>query len=153
VRRESMRIAVMGGTGVLGRHTVEALRRSGHDTVVIARSRGVDISSGQGLEDALVGVDAVIDVTNLQAPDAEATRNLFAAATRNLLAAEQRARVQHHVLLSIVGIDRLEATRTSLANAGRRSFSPTVRFRLQSNAPLNSTSSPGWWLRGRARVR
>jgi uncharacterized protein YbjT (DUF2867 family) len=103
-----MRIAVIGGTGVVGRHTVEALRRAGHDAVVVARSRGVDISTGEGLDDALVGVDTVIDVTNLQAPDAEATRNLFTAATRNRLAAEQRARVRHHVLLSIVGIDRLE---------------------------------------------
>lgn len=103
-----MRIAVIGGTGVVGRHTVEALRRLGHDTVVVARSRGVDISTGEGLDDALVRVDAVIDVTNIQGPDAEATRNLFAAATRNLLAAEQRARVRHHVLLSIVGIDRVE---------------------------------------------
>jgi uncharacterized protein YbjT (DUF2867 family) len=101
-----MRIAVIGGTGVIGRHTVEALRRSRHDTVVIARSRGVDISSGQGLEDALVGVGTVIDVTNLQAPDGEATRNLFAAATRNLLAAEQRAQVRHHVLLSLVDMAR-----------------------------------------------
>jgi hypothetical protein len=49
-----------------------------------------------------VGVDAVIDVTNIQARDAEATRILFGTATRNLLAAEQRARVRHHVLLSIV---------------------------------------------------
>jgi hypothetical protein len=45
-----------------------------------------------------VGVDAVIDVTNIQARDAEATRILFGTATRNLLAAEQRARVRHHVL-------------------------------------------------------
>jgi uncharacterized protein YbjT (DUF2867 family) len=103
-----MRIAVIGGTGVAGRHTVEALRRAGHDTIVVARSRGVDIATGEGLDDALVGVDTVIDVTNIQAPDAEATRNLFAAATRNLLAAEQHARVRHHVLLSIVGIDRLD---------------------------------------------
>jgi uncharacterized protein YbjT (DUF2867 family) len=103
-----MRMAVIGGTGVVGRHTVEALRRAGHDTVVVARSRGVDIATGEGLDDALVGVDTVIDVTNMQAPDAEATEELFAAATRNLLAAEQRARVRHHVLLSIVGIDRLE---------------------------------------------
>ena len=29
-----MRIAVLGGTGVAGRHTVEALRRAGHDTIV-----------------------------------------------------------------------------------------------------------------------
>jgi uncharacterized protein YbjT (DUF2867 family) len=103
-----MRIAVIGGTGVVGRHTVEALRRAGHDTVVVARSCGVDISTGEGLDDALVGVETVIDVSNIQAPDAEATRRLFAAATRNLLAAEQCARVRHHMLLSIVGIDRLE---------------------------------------------
>jgi UDP-glucose 4-epimerase len=48
-----MRIAVIGGTGVVGRHTVETLRRSGHDTVVVARSRGVDISTGEGLDDVL----------------------------------------------------------------------------------------------------
>jgi uncharacterized protein YbjT (DUF2867 family) len=103
-----MRIAVIGGTGVVGRHTVEALRGAGHDIIVVARTRGVNVLTGEGLDDALVGVDAVIDVTNVQAPDAQATQNLFAAATRNLLAAEQRAQVRHHVLLSIVGVDRLE---------------------------------------------
>jgi uncharacterized protein YbjT (DUF2867 family) len=103
-----MRIAVIGGTGVAGRHTVEALRRAGHDAVVVARSRGVDVSTGKGLDDALVGVDAVIDVTNVQALDAEATRKLFANATGNILAAEQRAEVGHHVMLSIVGVDHIE---------------------------------------------
>jgi uncharacterized protein YbjT (DUF2867 family) len=103
-----MRIAVIGGTGVVGHHTVEALRRAGHDAVVIARSRGVDVSTGEGLDAALVGVDAVIDVTNVQAPDVAATRNLFAVATGNLLAAEQRAHVHHHVVLSIVGLERVE---------------------------------------------
>jgi uncharacterized protein YbjT (DUF2867 family) len=103
-----MRIAVIGGTGMAGRHTVRALQQAGHDTVVIARSRGVDVTTGQGLDDALAGVQAVIDVTNVQAADARAARELFAAATRHLLAAEQRARVRHHVLLSIVGVDRME---------------------------------------------
>jgi uncharacterized protein YbjT (DUF2867 family) len=103
-----MRIAVIGGTGVVGRYTVEALRRAGHETIVVGRAHGVDVSTGKGLDDALVGVDTVIDVTNIQGPDAGATRNLFATVTRNLLAAAQRARVRHHVLLSIVGIDRLE---------------------------------------------
>ena len=37
-----MRIAVIGGTGVVGHHTVEALRRAGHDIVVVARSHGVN---------------------------------------------------------------------------------------------------------------
>ena len=103
-----MRIAVIGGTGVVGRHTVEVLRGAGHDIIVVARARGVNVLTGEGLDDALVGVDAVIDVTNVQAANAQATQDLFAAATRNLLGAEQRAQVRHHVLLSIVGVDRLE---------------------------------------------
>ena len=81
-----MRIAVIGGTGLVGRHTVEALRGAGHVIIVVARARGVNVLTGEGLDDALVGVDAVIDVSNVQAPDAQATQHFFAAATRNLLA-------------------------------------------------------------------
>ena len=33
-----MRIAVAGGTGVVGRYVVEAARAAGHETVVISRS-------------------------------------------------------------------------------------------------------------------
>jgi uncharacterized protein YbjT (DUF2867 family) len=103
-----MRVAVIGGTGVAGRHTVAALRRAGHEAVAVARSRGVDVTTGDGLAEALAGVHVVVDVSAMQAGDAEATRNLFGTATRNLLAAEQRARVRHHVLLSIVGLDLIE---------------------------------------------
>jgi len=103
-----MRIAVVGGTGLVGRHTVTALRRAGHDAVVLARSLGVDAATGEGLDQALRGVEAVIDATNVQAADPRAVREGFGAVTRHLLAAERRARVQHHVLLSIVGIDRIE---------------------------------------------
>jgi len=53
-----MRVAVIGGTGIAGRHTVAALRRAGQDTVVVSRSRGVDVSTGKGLDDALAGVAA-----------------------------------------------------------------------------------------------
>jgi len=104
-----MRIAVIGGTGMAGRHTVDAMRRAGHEPVVLSRSHGVDVTTGRGLDEALARVDAVIDATNVQAGDADASRSLFATAARNLLAAEERATVRHHVLLSIVGIDRLEA--------------------------------------------
>jgi uncharacterized protein YbjT (DUF2867 family) len=62
-----MRIAVIGSTGVVGRHTVEALRRAGHDTIMVARSCGFDVLTGEGLDDALIGVDTVIDLTNVQA--------------------------------------------------------------------------------------
>ena len=35
-----MRIAVVGGTGHVGRETVAALSRTGHDPIVVARSTG-----------------------------------------------------------------------------------------------------------------
>lgn len=102
-----MRVAVVGGTGQVGRQTVETLRRSGHDAVVIARSVGVDVITGDGLADALAGVDAVIDVTNTPATDADQAREFFGAVSTNLMAAEQNAGVRHHVVLSIVGVDQV----------------------------------------------
>jgi hypothetical protein len=83
------------------------VQRAGHEAVVVARSRGVDVLSGNGLDRALAGVDTVIDVSNMVGADAAETRRLFVTATRNLLAAEERARVRHHVLLSIVGMERI----------------------------------------------
>lgn len=103
-----MRIAVAGATGNIGRLTVEALERSGHQVVPISRSLGVDLSTGAGLDAALAGVQAVVDVTNAPVGDRAATENYLGTATANLLAAEQRAGVGHHVLLSIVGIHDIE---------------------------------------------
>lgn len=103
-----MRVAVVGGTGLVGRHAAEALRHTGHDAVVIARSAGIDVITGAGLDAALAGVEAVIDVSNTFAQDPAETREFFGTATRNLLDAEQQAGVGHHLVLSIVGIDRVE---------------------------------------------
>lgn len=103
-----MRIAVIGGTGLVGRHTVASVRRAGDDAVVVSRSTGVDVVTGAGLEEALAGVDAVVDVTNSAATDVDEAVRFFGAATERVLAAEQAAGVPHHVLLSIVGIDRVE---------------------------------------------
>ncbi|WP_144120998.1 SDR family oxidoreductase [Catellatospora sichuanensis] len=103
-----MRIAVAGATGNIGSLTVAALENSGHDVVRISRSLGVDLTTGAGLDAALTGVEAVIDATSGPARDRAETVAFFHAATANLLAAEQRAGVRHHVLLSIVGIDRIE---------------------------------------------
>jgi uncharacterized protein YbjT (DUF2867 family) len=103
-----MRVAVAGGTGLVGRHVVEALRDGGHDAVVIARATGVDLRSGESLADVLQGCEAVIDVTNTATIDAHAAREFFGDVTRNLLDAEHEAGVRHHVVLSIVGVDRVE---------------------------------------------
>jgi uncharacterized protein YbjT (DUF2867 family) len=103
-----MRIAVIGGTGLVGRLTVEALGRAKHEAVVVARSTGVDVTTGAGLDQALAGADAVIDVSNTPATDPEETKAFFGAVTEHALAAEQRQGVGHHVVLSIIGLNRVE---------------------------------------------
>lgn len=103
-----MRVAVAGGTGLIGRMVCDAVAAGGDEAVVLARSVGVDVVSGDGLDAALVGVDAVIDVTNVTTLKRSESIAFFETATRNLLAAEERAGVAHHVLLSIVGVDRVD---------------------------------------------
>jgi uncharacterized protein YbjT (DUF2867 family) len=101
-----MRIAVAGGTGTVGHHVVEVARERGHEVVVLTRSNGIDLVSGMGLDDALRGVDVVVDASNLVSTSAKKATAFFTTVTRNLLAAEERAGVRHHVSLSIVGVDR-----------------------------------------------
>ncbi|HEX7163875.1 MAG TPA: NAD(P)H-binding protein [Trebonia sp.] len=101
-----MRIAIAGGTGRIGRLTSAVLESAGHQTVPFSRAAGVDAYTGRGLDDALRGTDALIDVTNTPASGKAEIVDFFGTVTRNLLAAEERAGVRHHVLLSIVGIDR-----------------------------------------------
>ena len=101
-----MRIAIAGGTGTVGRHAVDAARERGHEVIVLTRSNGVDLVSGEGLDGALRGVEAVIDTSNTTSLSARKAAGFFTTVTRNLLAAERSAGVRHHVSLSIVGVDR-----------------------------------------------
>ncbi|WP_172385245.1 SDR family oxidoreductase [Streptomyces sp. MNP-20] len=103
-----MRIAVAGATGSIGARTVAVLEKAGHDVVRVSRSLGVDLTTGEGLDAALAGVDAVVDTTNCTAADPAETVAYFGTTTGNLLAAEEKAGVKHHVLLSIAGMDRVE---------------------------------------------
>jgi uncharacterized protein YbjT (DUF2867 family) len=103
-----MRIAVAGGTGAVGRFVVEAVEASGHRPEVISRSGGVDLTTGRGLADALAGVERVIDVSNVVTTGRRKAVAFFEAATGNLLRAGRDAGVRHHVVLSIVGVDRVD---------------------------------------------
>ncbi|WP_278256394.1 SNF2-related protein [Nocardioides convexus] len=101
-------IAVAGGTGLVGRLVVDEVRRAGATPVVVARSAGVDLTTGAGLDAALAGVDAVIDASNVETMSGPTSVAFFEAATGHLLAAGERAGVRHHVALSIVGCDRVD---------------------------------------------
>ena len=102
-----MRVAVVGATGRIGHRTVEALARRDHETVGISRTQGVDAYTGEGLMEALTGVDAVVDACSCTATDRDEAVAFFSRSTRNLLEAERDAGVQHHVLLSIAGLTRV----------------------------------------------
>lgn len=105
-----MKIAVAGGTGTVGRHVVDAARSSGHEVVTLARATGTDVITGRGLAAGLRGVDTVIDVTNLFTTSASKARSFFETVTRNLMQEGERAGVSHHIALSIVGIDDIDAS-------------------------------------------
>lgn len=104
-----MRIAVAGGTGVVGRHVVAAAERRGHEVVVLSRAKGVDLTSSSGLAQRLGGVDAVIDVTSVLTMSAAKATEFFRQVTGNLLRAEESVGVGHHVALSIIGAPQIDA--------------------------------------------
>jgi uncharacterized protein YbjT (DUF2867 family) len=103
-----MRVAVAGGTGLIGTMVVERLAKAGHEPVVLSRSRGVDLTTGVGLAAALSGCDAVIDASNVTTMRKKASVEFFGAVARNLLAAGVDAGIDHVVVLSIVGVDEVD---------------------------------------------
>ena len=100
------KIAVTGATGRLGRPLVEILEARGHEVVPIARSKGVDVISGEGLAGALEGVDAVIDAATGPSPDQQEATTFFTTSARNLHDAGTEAGIRRIVLVSIIGVDR-----------------------------------------------
>lgn len=102
-----MRITVIGGTGLIGTRLVRALDESGHDVVTASRATGVNSFTGEGLADALAGADVVVDVSNSSYTDEEGAREFFYASTMNILGYGEAAGVGNHVVLSVVGTDRL----------------------------------------------
>jgi uncharacterized protein YbjT (DUF2867 family) len=98
-----MQLAIAGATGLIGSQLTALAREEGHEVVEIARSTGYDLLKPDGLQEALSGVDTVVDVTS--APLEEAG-TFFPAVARNLGLAATAAGVVRSVVLSIVGVDR-----------------------------------------------
>lgn len=103
-----MRILVLGGSGLIGSKLINLLHQKGYDDVVSASpANGVNTLTGEGLDEALVGTDVVVDVTNSPSFEDKAVMEFFQTSGRNIIAAEVKAGVKHHVALSIVGTDRV----------------------------------------------
>lgn len=100
-------ILVTGGTGVLGRRVVERLGSAGVRTRVLSHSgkpgtTSGNLSTGEGLEQAVRGVDTIVHCAT--SPFRRA-RQVDVEGTGRLLDAAASAGVSHLVYISIVGID------------------------------------------------
>jgi len=102
-------ILVTGGTGTLGRLVVPLLREAGHKVRVLSRKSaeavdGIefvsgDLTTGEGLEAAVTGVETIVHLAGTSKGDEDKARNLVAAAVP--------AGVRHLVYISVVGADRV----------------------------------------------
>ena len=102
----AMKLTVIGGTGRIGSQVVRKLTAAGHQAVPAAVSTGVDLLTGQGLDQALEGAEVAVDVADSPTYD-EASLDFYRTSMTNLLAAGERAGVRHQVVLSIVGVDQV----------------------------------------------
>lgn len=101
-----MKILVIGGTGLTGRHVSQKLAAAGHEVISGSPSTGINILTGDGLTAALAGTEVVIDLSNSPSPDDKTALSFFRNAAENLIPKEKLAGVKHHLVLSIVGTDR-----------------------------------------------
>ena len=102
-----MRLAVAGGTGVVGKFVVEAAAEAGHEVVSLSRRTGVDVRTGEGLAEALRGVEVIVDTTNAGTTNRDKATAFFTEVTRNLGVVGAGEGVARLVILSIVGLERV----------------------------------------------
>lgn len=101
-----MKIVVIGGTGLIGSQLVRNLSTLGHEVIAASPSSGVNTITGEGLSNVLRDAQVVVNVANSPSFEAKAVMDFFTKSEKNLLQAEKTAGVAHHVILSIVGVDR-----------------------------------------------
>lgn len=96
-----MRIAVLGGSGLVGAQVCSEAESRGHTVLALSRRSGIDVVAGVGLAAALVDVDAIIDTFSEPSSDPEK----FRRAAENAQRAGAENGVGTYVLVSIVNVD------------------------------------------------
>lgn len=104
-----MKIVIIGGTGLIGTNVAKKLRQLGHTVIAGSPSTGINALTGEGLSDALINTEVVIDLSNSPSFEDGPVIQFFQTVGRNILNAELQAGVKHHLALSIVGTHLIES--------------------------------------------
>jgi uncharacterized protein YbjT (DUF2867 family) len=133
--------AVIGATGTLGRHIVAALREDGQDVRALGRTSNpvaVDLTTGAGLDRALIGCDMVIDASNGSPRRPEP---VHVEGARRLSAAAAAAGIGHLVCVSIGGPEAVrlgDLARAWAAARGRRALPVRIPLPPALGRPLRA---------------
>src|SRR5882672_10107619 len=103
----TMKIVVIGGSGLIGSRLVKKLVEQGREAVPASPNSGVNTLTSEGLAEVLKGAQVVVDVSNSPSFADAAVMEFFQTSTGNLLSYESAAGVRHHLALSVVGSERL----------------------------------------------
>ncbi len=98
---------MIGATGTAGSRVIARLKARDVAVVEIARAYGVDLITGDGLSQALKGVDIVIDASNpMPADDDSDIMDVVTTAQRNVVGACAAHGIRRLVALTIAGIEK-----------------------------------------------
>lgn len=96
------RVALLGGSGLMGRRLAAVLAERGHQVVAVSRRSGVDVRTGSGLAEALSGAHTVVDCLNITTMRRRPAETFFRTTAGQVCRAARTAQVGHLVCLSIV---------------------------------------------------
>jgi NADH dehydrogenase len=97
------RIAITGGTGFVGGHLAERLRRDGHEVVVIGRRAGIDVADTRALAAAFESCESVVHCAGINREIRGQTyRHVHVDGTAAVVAAARMAGVSRIVMLSFL---------------------------------------------------
>ncbi len=150
-----MRVAVTGGTGFVGIHTVRALKDAGHEVVIVARGtkrrpKGervtfvqADLTSAPKLADAFAGCDAVVHlVAVIQERGRQTFDRVNREGTERVIEAAKQAKVGHLLHQTCARRRPGSAVPLPAQQVGRRAGRPRRAASLTLCSARGSSSAP-----------